>query len=162
METLKTALNWIVQLETAPAGLLTFIVCIALGYILKFVPEFPNQRIPLLNLIFGSVFYMLLAPYTPANPLIVDSGIPISARVRAFGIGLVLSAAAWLVHAQILKRIEDSDLLARVAPGLSTFLENAKDRPAGFANPVPPPPAGSPVATPPPGGWPTVEPPKGP
>lgn len=133
MDTLKTALAWIQQLETLPAGALTIVVCVALGYVLKFVPEFPNARIPLVNLIFGGLFYSLTAPYIPANPLVVPEGTPLQARVRNFGIGLVLGVAAWILHAQILKRIEDSDLLAKYLPALSTALANAKtDAPPAY------------------------------
>jgi hypothetical protein len=142
METLKTAVEWISKLESLPAGLLTIVACIALGYVLKLVPEVPNKRIPLANFIFGSVLYMLLAPYESANSLIVNEGVPITARIRAFVIGLILSAAAWVIHAQVLKRIEDSDLLARLSPGLSNLLASAKTNPP--ADPPPPEPPKAP------------------
>jgi hypothetical protein len=140
METLKTALDWIQKLETLPAGALTIVVCIALGYVLKLVPEFPNARIPLVNLIAGGLFYMLVTPYASASPLVVLEHVPLGDRVRAFGIGLVLGAAAWLLHNQVLKRIEDSDLLARVLPSVSGLLAAAKTNPP----PAAPPPAEAP------------------
>lgn len=143
MDTLKTALDWITKLETLPAGLLTLVVCIALGYVLKFVPEFPNSRIPVVNLVFGALFYMFTAPYTAANPLIVQEHVPVAARLRALGIGLVLGAVAWLIHNKVLKLIEDSDLLAKVLPGVSGLLANAKTNPPGPVNlPAEGPPPG--------------------
>lgn len=129
METLKTAIDWLTKLETLPAGLLTIVACIALGYILKLVPEIPNKRIPLANFVFGSLLYMLITPYTAANPLIVEEGVPIVARLRALAIGMVLSAVAWLIHAQVLKRVENSDFLARVSPGLSNLLASSSQNP---------------------------------
>lgn len=129
MQTINTALDWIKQLEALPAGALTVLVCIALGYILKFVPEFPNARIPLVALVFGGLYYSLTVPYSPANPLALAEGTPVEIRVRNFGIGLILGAAAWLIHAQVLKRLEDSNLLARVLPSLSAAFANAKDNP---------------------------------
>lgn len=129
MQTINTALDWIKQLENLPPGAETVVVCIALGYVLKFVPEFPNARIPLVNLIFGGLYYCLTVPYSPANPLVVAEGMPLGARVRNFGIGLVLGAAAWLIHAQLLKRIEDSALLTKYLPALGTAFANAKDNP---------------------------------
>lgn len=142
METLKTAIEWIAKLESLPAGLLTIIACIALGYILKLVPEVPNKRIPLVNFIFGSLLYMFLAPYPAINPLIVSDHVPVTARLRAFVVGLILSAVAWIIHAQVLKRVEDSDLLARIAPGLSGLFKSTKDTPP--AEPTPPTPPNQP------------------
>lgn len=135
MDTLKTALAWIQQLETLPAGALTILVCIAIGYILKFVPEFPNARIPLVNLIFAGFYYSFTVPYTPANPLIVPEGTPIAARLRNFGIGLVLGAVAWIIHAQVLKRVEDSNLLASILPGVSALFDQARTVPSATTYP---------------------------
>lgn len=129
MDTIKTALDWITKLETLPAGALTIVVCIALGYVLKFSPTFLNSRIPLWVCGAGGLFYAAIAPTGPVNPLIVQEAVPFSVRVRLFGIGVVLGLAAWLVHNQVLKRIETSDLLARLSPSLSAALENARTVP---------------------------------
>lgn len=138
METIKTALDWITKLEGLPTGALTILVCIALGYALKFTPSFLNSRIPLVVWLAGGLFYCLSAPTGPSNPLIVQEAAPFSVRVRMFGIGVVLGIMAWLIHNQLLKRIEDSDLLAKWMPPLSQLLLQAKTSPpANVATPAP-------------------------
>lgn len=133
METIKTALDWITKLEGLPAGALTIVVCLALGYVLKFSPAFLNSRIPLVVCVAGGLFYSFIAPTAPANPLIVQESVPLSVRIRTLGIGLVLGVVSWFIHNKVLKRVEDSDWLAKWMPPLSQMLGQAKTiPPAGY------------------------------
>lgn len=138
MKQLIDALNQIVNL---PAVALAPLFCISLGYMLRFLKTFNNDRIPIACWLAGGVVYPLLAGWpAPANPLMVQIGIPFGAIARNVIIGLILGFVSWLFHNQVLKRIEDSDFLAKWFPGVSTLL-------TGPAAPTPMPPA--PPADPP-------------
>ena len=96
LEAVSVALQ---QLGGAPAGLLVMFGCIVLGYCLKMVKRFPNQAIPLAVILFGAVVY----------PIIADTNNAFTLRVwlvRNVLIGLVIGLLAWMLHNQVIKRIE--------------------------------------------------------
>lgn len=98
------------QLAGAPAGVLLGIFAIALGYILKTIPAFPNKYIPLVVVAFCTVGFMVIAPARPADML------PRIYHGRDFIIGFIIGFAAWTFHAQILKRWVDPKFLKDEQP----------------------------------------------
>lgn len=98
-DTLETLINYLQKLAGLPAAALTVAVCIVTGYVLKCLKKFPNEAIPVIVILMGGVLY----------PLIADANNTWTLRVwivRNAGIGLVFGLVAWLIHNQILKRIE--------------------------------------------------------
>jgi flagellar biosynthesis protein FliR len=92
------------QLYGAPSGVLVAAFAIALGYLLKTLPFFNNKYIPLFVVVFCTVAFMLIAPAKAADT---------SARVwlvRNFIIGFIIGFAAWMFHAQLLRRFVDPKL----------------------------------------------------
>lgn len=97
---LQQITDYLQKLEGAPAAMLVLIACIIVGYALRYIKRFPNDGIPVAVILFGGVFY----------PFIADSNNDLTLRVwliRNALIGLAIGFAAWLVHNQILSRIED-------------------------------------------------------
>lgn len=107
-DTLETLIDYLQKVAGLPACALTVAVCVVAGYALRLIKKFPNDGIPLVVILLGGVLY----------PLIADANNTWTLRVwivRNAGIGLVFGMAAWLLHNQILKRIED-----RYFPGTSS------------------------------------------
>jgi hypothetical protein len=98
MNYLEDAIKFLVE---APTPLLVVIGCIVIGYILRFVPAFPNNGIPLVVIIMGAMLYALMAP--PPDALLTHRGW----LLRNILVGLALGCLAWLVHNQALSRLED-------------------------------------------------------
>lgn len=86
------------QLLAAKPEILLVLGIIAIGYTLKAVPQFPNQIIPLVNLLIGGIAYPLIS--SPGN---VDYAMryPI---VRQVLCGLIIGCAAHYIHALVLKK----------------------------------------------------------
>lgn len=113
------------QLWGAPAGVLVAIFAIALGYLLKTLPFFNNRYIPLAVVIICTAGFMLCSPTKDAATAM---------RIyltRNFIIGFIIGVAAWMFHAQILKRWVDPKFFND--DGSTKFLSR-KDAP-----PQPPP-----------------------
>lgn len=122
---LDSAVDWLHQIDGAPAGLLCIFVCIALGYVLRLIQSFPNNAIPVVAILAGGAFY----------PLIADANNDIPLRVwivRNLGIGLVYGLIAWLLHNQVLSRLEDK---LQNVPLIGKLLGNTPPAP----NPAPAP-----------------------
>lgn len=84
------------HLAGAPAGILVFLLCIALGYVWKNMHFLPNRFIPGIVMLFGAVANPLL--YWPANA---------KDAVRLTVVGLIIGFIAWLFHRLVLKKIEE-------------------------------------------------------
>jgi hypothetical protein len=110
------------QLMGAPAGVLVFLVSIVIGYVLKLMPGFGNQRIPRVVVLSAAVLFVLLS--LPAMPTGWKD--VVSWLIRHLAAGLVIGFIAWLAHAKGLKRIE-----SRI-PFLKDWLE---DEPSDGTNP---------------------------
>lgn len=99
-DTLNSIVGWLQKLEGLPAIALSWLVCWAVGYALRFIKRFPNEGIPVAVILFGGLFY----------PLIADANNTLTLRVwivRNAGLGLIVGASAWLLHRYVLTRIED-------------------------------------------------------
>jgi len=81
-------------LRVAPAGILVFALCIAIGYVWRAIRICPNRFTPLVVMIFGAGFNLALN-WSPVD------------RVRYLVAGFILGFAAWATHRLIIKRIED-------------------------------------------------------
>jgi hypothetical protein len=93
--------KWNAYLMGAPSGVLVAIFAITLGYVLKTIPRFDNRYIPIVVVSFCTCTFMLVAPTCDINtPLRIW-------LARNFMIGLVIGGAAWLFHAQFLRRFVD-------------------------------------------------------
>lgn len=93
-------IEWNDQLMGAPVGVLIFIACIVLGYVLKIMEFFPNKRIPAAVVVFAVVLFMCAAPERKELAMRIW-------LVKNFCIGMAIGLLAWLAHAQVLKRIEE-------------------------------------------------------
>lgn len=91
-----TAVRLNEHLTGAPAGILVFIICIAIGYIWKNIHVLPNRFIPLIVMLSGSILNPLL--YWPNNT---------KDAVRLLVIGFIIGFVSWIFHKLVLKKIED-------------------------------------------------------
>jgi ribose/xylose/arabinose/galactoside ABC-type transport system permease subunit len=98
MDYTLTLLNFDAWLQSLPTGALLVVACLALGYVLKWLPWVENRFIPVLVVVAGMVMALLLAE---------RGDLPLRAWVvRHLILGLVSGCVAWLVHNKLLKRIE--------------------------------------------------------
>jgi threonine/homoserine/homoserine lactone efflux protein len=81
----------------------TILFVIALGYLVRAMPFITNKWIPFLGISFGSLFFLIIAPIT-IKP---DPEHSWNWYVMIWGIGLILSAFAWLIHLIVISRLED-------------------------------------------------------
>lgn len=90
--------EWDARLAGAPGGVLVFLACLAVGYLLRIVRPFPNRFIPLSVTIAGAIAYSLVTWVSgQAGPV----------WVRACLIGLVIGFVAWLCHRLLIKHLEN-------------------------------------------------------
>jgi hypothetical protein len=128
---LQKASDFITQLQALPNPLLVAITCIVIGYILKRWNFFPNQAIPVVVVIWGALFTLLLSGNCPAG---LTAG---QWRIKNALVGLVMGFAAWAFHYYALSRLEDR------FPWLKRFLCGDSDEtptPTGPGAPAAPPP----------------------
>lgn len=90
------------QLTGAPSGVLVVVGTIAVGYMLKLVKRFPNDLIPVATFVV-SVAGMIFIGETG----LVDGKNVRHPEVRLGFTGVATWLIAWLIHAQVLSRLED-------------------------------------------------------
>ena len=104
METVETTLEQasqiLNQLYGLPAGLLIVALCIAVGYVLKLIPRFPNGAIPLVVILVAPVLLPVIADYQNDVPWRVWF-------VRNIVVGLIIGVVAWTIHNQVLSKLEE-------------------------------------------------------
>lgn len=94
------------KLTNSPPPALLFIGLIALGYVFKVVPSFPNNWIPRVNLITAMILYPLICrpdlneTYSMRWPWV-------GALVRDEIVAMIIFCASWLAHRAILKKFLD-------------------------------------------------------
>ena len=98
---LTQATELLSKLYGLPGGLLVLLSCLVVGYFLRIWKAFPNSAIPVVVVLWGPVFNMLIA-----DPLADKLTIRIW-LVKNFLVGVVIGGLAWLVHNKLLSRIED-------------------------------------------------------
>ena len=81
----------------------TILFVVALGYIVRAIPFIENRWIPLIGIVLGSLFFLIVAPLT-MKP---DPEHAWNWYVLIWGIGLILSAFAWLIHLTLISKLED-------------------------------------------------------
>jgi len=99
----------------------TGLFVITLGYIVRAVPQIANSYIPLIGIVLGSIFFTIVSNITiAANP---DH--PIAWGVLRWGVGVVVSAIAWLAHRYLLSYAED--WIGKRVPAVGNWLEKTSD-----------------------------------
>lgn len=103
-----------------PIGL-TFVLVIAIGYLVRLVPVIKNRYIPLIAPVVGGFALPLLAPMTLVpkgwrNPVVV-----------LIIWGVIVGVAAWAAHALIISRIED--WIRSKIPAVDRAFESTADKP---------------------------------
>lgn len=94
-------LQFLHSLYGLPGYALAAIACLVMGWACKISKWFPNPRIPLIVLPFGSLMnYLLAMPRTPDQPLRLYI-------MQHIVIGALIGALSWLLHDQVLRHIED-------------------------------------------------------
>jgi len=114
MDTLNQLFNLLDKIQGWPIAALTFSVCIAVGYVLKLIPKFPNDGIPLAVVLFGVLVYMMLVDPHP-NEMTLRQW-----STRNSCVGFLLGVLAWGAHKLIISRLED--LLIQWFPFLGKLL----------------------------------------
>ena len=92
-------------LKHAPVGVVAMLFAIAIGYILKSAQFFPNRIIPAIVVpatafIFTLIQFSLHILAAGAHPW---EHVPLN-----FTLGFIYGTAAWILHAQLLKRFLDT------------------------------------------------------
>ena len=88
------------KLYGLPSYAVVFIACIAVGYVLRLWKSFPNEAIPIVAIVWGAAFLPLVAdPWEDGSPWRIWF-------FKNFLIGLIIGAAAWVFHNQILSKFE--------------------------------------------------------
>lgn len=101
IESLDKVLGWLDKLQGMSAVALIFLSCIGLGYILRYVKQFPNGGIPLAVVLWGTAAMMIAADARANN---------MPARVwvvRNAMIGITIGVSAILFHKYILRFAEE-------------------------------------------------------
>jgi len=100
--------NWLTEISDllaklygVPGYVLVFLSCIAVGYILRIWRWFPNRAIPVVAILWGPLFNMLIA-----DPLADRFSIRVW-LVKNFLVGLLIGGGAFVFHNRVLKKLED-------------------------------------------------------
>ena len=122
MNTLQKVIPYLLNPYTG-----TILFVIALGYLVRATPFIANKYIPLFGIAVGSLFFLAVAPLT----LKADPEHSWNWFVMIWGVGLILSAFAWMIHLVAISRLED--FLRSKIPALDDWLKQTSDTPAAPA-----------------------------
>lgn len=86
------------KLNGAPSLLLILFSCIGVGYGLRWIKRFPNNAIPIVVILWGGLFNLLIAD-TASIALRIWLG-------RNLLVGLIVGVASWALHMTLLKKLE--------------------------------------------------------
>lgn len=101
MNQLENLLSVLDKIQGLPAVALVCFTCIAVGYALRFIKAFPNNGIPVVVILWGSLAMLFLADprATSMSPRVWAS--------RNVAVGLIIGFLSWMLHKIVLSRIED-------------------------------------------------------
>lgn len=119
MDTLKEIFDLLHTLYGLPGYVLVYLSCIAFGYLAKAVKFVPNDKIPLLIFLWGTVWNLLLA-----DAKAPDASLRLWVA-RNLMIGFLIAGVAWWTHARYLKKWID----ARWFPANVTLDSNEVGKP---------------------------------
>lgn len=103
-----------------PGVALTLLFCVGMGYFLKMVEFFPNKRIPIVVVIWGMLWNVLLRPAPPKDMMMWQH------YCRLIAVGFLIGITSCLAYDRVLKRLENK------WPWLRTLLgENGENKPEG-------------------------------
>jgi len=97
-------LQFVWSLVQINPAVLAVLAALFVGYVLKLIPSFPNQRIPLLTISVSAGAYLFLC--VPPADAHADKASFFRYLIATLILGCVIGMFAWLFHAQLLKRIE--------------------------------------------------------
>lgn len=98
----------------------TILFVIAIGYVVR-ATTVSNKWIPAIGMVFGSLFFICVAPLT----IKTDANHAWNWYVLLWGVGLILSAFAWVIHLLVISRLEE---WARTKiPALDKWLDKTSD-----------------------------------
>lgn len=101
LDKLNDVLSILDRIQGLPAAALVLFGCIVIGYVLRFIKAFPNNAIPVVVILSGSVLMLILAdPRATAMPARIWT-------MRNLLVGLIIGFAAWMLHYYALAKIED-------------------------------------------------------
>jgi len=103
-----------------PIGL-TFVLVVAVGYMIRLLPFVSNKYIPLFAPLIGSLAMWLIAPKDFVDP---KWRYPEAVLIIY---GFIVGCAAWMAHLLIIQRIED--WLRTKVPAVDKFLTSTEDKP---------------------------------
>lgn len=89
------------RIEGFPAAALVFLTCIAIGYIIRAIPQIPNGAIPAVIILWGG-FFMGLIANSRDNSMSLRVWI-----VRNAAVGISIGLIAWLTHRFAISYLED-------------------------------------------------------
>ena len=94
-------LTWLDKIQGLSAVGLVCLTCIVVGYACRFIKWIPNGAIPVIVILWGALFMMLLAD---ARPTTMPRHVW---EVRNLCTGLIIGFIAWMVHKIALSKLED-------------------------------------------------------
>lgn len=100
MDQLENLLSFLDKIQGLPAVGLVLLVCIIICFVIERIPKIDNSAIPAVAVLAGAVLMLFLADPRPTT---------MSPRVwtaRNLCVGLVIGAAAWLLHSYAWKYIQ--------------------------------------------------------
>lgn len=105
MQTLNEAIEAFIgilnKLDSIPATGIILLVCLFAGWFLKGWPWFPNNAIPVVVILIGTLGNTLLFDFRGSTlPLRI-------CIIKAAGWGFILGVLAWQAHDKLLRHIED-------------------------------------------------------
>lgn len=118
MNDITKLVEWNDKLMGLPSGVLVFLGCIAVGYLLRSIKRFPNDGIPLTVVLIGCILFMLVAP----------DQIGVTRRIwltKNFLFGLIIGLSSWMIHKIVLSKVEDRlELIGKLPESLRTKTGN--------------------------------------
>ena len=115
LDQITDATNWLTNLGAAP---FTAITCILLGYLLRFIPIFPNKWIPFACVIVGPVMFCIVNPHASS---VTNTAFYAHSIVGGIFVGI----ATWLLHDKFISKWEDK--LGFKFPALNAIFTTTAD-----------------------------------
>jgi hypothetical protein len=89
------------QLTALGPEMLVALIVIVLGYVLRWIPQFPNRLIPIACIFLGGILYPLLGPVPKPDAAIRHP------MIRLVLVGILIGFISWVSHNKFLKPLED-------------------------------------------------------
>lgn len=101
MDYLNDVLSLLDKVQGLSAVALVCFSCVVVGYVLRFIKQFPNDGIPVAVVLWGMVAMLVIAdPHPAAMPMRIWTA-------RNLMVGAIVGFIAWMLHKIVLSKIED-------------------------------------------------------